>query len=394
MTLAELLRDHGYRTGGFSDNPFISRYFNYHRGFDEFVDYSHWMNQGGSLSNLNAVNRFLRQRIGPSIPEGHIYNLLKWGYDSLVKLVESKGKNVNSNDEAVVNRALEWIRTRNDAEEPYFAWIHLMDAHHPYGYFPEFRESLGVPADAGHVRMPSVEAGKEPPQSLIDAYDANLRSADANVGRLLDAVNEGTTVMLSADHGEEFGRHNRFHKESVYQSMAHVPLIVDGQRFDSGWNDARVSLIDLPATIANISIDRVPDRWDGRDLRERRVDDVVYLGFENNEGISGAVIRDCWKYIRRQESLTASPDHESLFDIIDDPHECDDRLPSEPAIHRELATLWDEFTEGVRRKRYTAERGVWDSSQNLSNTVNDSVPKQNIQDADKIDQRLENLGYK
>jgi len=265
-TVAELLSNQGYRTGGFSDNPFVSSYFNYNRGFDQLSDYAKWMNNESGIT-LHDLNRVVRQRIGTSIPKGRVYNLFKQSYDSLVKLLEGKGANVNSNDETVVDHALEWIKKSEKSDDPYFAWIHLMDAHHPYGYFPDHRQSLEIPSERNHIRMPSVEPGTAPSDQLVDAYDTNIRNADKHVGRLLEEIDNEPLTILTADHGEELGLHNRFHKQSVYHSMAHIPLIVDGPEFEAIESDAAVSLIDVAATIATTAGAEIPESWDGRDNR-------------------------------------------------------------------------------------------------------------------------------
>lgn len=390
-TIAEHLSDQGYQTGGFSDNPFVSKYFNYHRGFDEFADYARWMNDEASPTTLRNLNRFVRQRIGPAIPDGRIYDLLKSGYDSLVKFIESTGANANSNDEAVVDYALEWISAARESDDPYFAWIHLMDAHHPYGYFPEHRQALDISSE--HVRMPSVEPGTAPPDSIVDAYDTNVRNADKHVGRILEEADDDTTVILTADHGEELGHHNRFHKESVYQSIAHIPLIINDPDIETGEVETCVSLVDLPPTIAHLGGDESPDHWDGVDLRAKSANDV-FLGFENDEGVTSAVVRDRWKYICQSESIDEPPTEEHLFDIAADPEEQQDRIEFEPSIRNDLYESWEAFLGSIRHNRLEAERELWDSNKSLSKTVKDHEEAISEEDMEEIDQRLEDLGYK
>lgn len=393
-TIAEVLKDQGYQTGGFSDNPFVSRYFNYHRGFDKFADYTQWISDESKLTSLTHLNRLVRQQIGPAIPNGQIYNLLKSGYDSLIKLVESTGANANSNDRTVVNHALEWISDARETDQPYFAWIHLMDAHHPYGYFPEHRRSLGISSNTEHIRMPSVEPGTTPPSPIVDTYDTNVRNADMNVGRILEEIDDDTTVILTADHGEELGHHNRFHKESVYQSIAHIPLVVKDPQIESREVDVGVSLVDLPPTIAHIGGGEYPDHWDGSDLRERSGGDDIFLGFENEEGVSSAVVRDRWKYICKTSSLSHSPIEEHLFNITNDPEERRDKISSEPAIQDKLLESRNEFIDLIRQNRLRAERELWNSNKNLSKAVTEHDETASRETMEKIDQRLKHLGYK
>ena len=58
----------------------------------------------------------------------------------------------------------------------FFAWIHLMDAHTPYGHWKEHLPGLGVDTDIEHTINPGVEGrvttGEDPEDVVIDTYDA------------------------------------------------------------------------------------------------------------------------------------------------------------------------------------------------------------------------------
>jgi arylsulfatase A-like enzyme len=386
-TLAETLQTEGYRTGGFADNPFVSTYFNYDRGFEEFVDYT---DPGGNLSELN---QFIRQRIGPSLPKGRLYDLLRSGYDATVKFVEGQGANVNSNDRQVVEHAIDWIGDAVSRDEPYFAWVHLMDAHHPYGYFPDHRTELGIDSDQTHVRMPSVEPGTEPPQPIVDAYDANIRNADWHVGELLAAMDDHVTVILTADHGEELGLHNEFHDESVYQSIARIPLIVSIPRTDTETREWPVSLVDIPPTVTQIAGAEQPECWEGKNVLTVSKDRDIYIGFENDDGIQLAIVRGQWKYVRSQDTLEGEPTDEQLFNIQSDPREQKDYFRSECSTVQSLREQLDEFCRKIQEHRYEAERDVWSSEQDLTTQVSTEGGVSEA-DMDAIDDRLEHLGYK
>ncbi|RYZ58138.1 MAG: hypothetical protein EOP08_16605, partial [Proteobacteria bacterium] len=86
---------------------------------------------------------------------------------------------------------------------PLFLWVHLFDPHEPYVYHPEkpFGEGLNP--------------------SAMDAYDSEIAVADETLGRvveLFDAARPDNVLVVSADHGEEFGEHGgRYHGSSVYE---------------------------------------------------------------------------------------------------------------------------------------------------------------------------------
>lgn len=69
VTLAEHLSEQGYRTAGFVDNPFLTRYFNHHRGFSTFFDAKSWDEEmDASTDLLSQLNRFT-STVSEALPE-------------------------------------------------------------------------------------------------------------------------------------------------------------------------------------------------------------------------------------------------------------------------------------------------------------------------------------
>ncbi len=95
--------------------------------------------------------------------------------------------------------------------ERFFLWAHYYDPHDPY------RDVPGHPPADGSDRA---------------RYEANVRYLDEHLGRLFDGLKaeglwENTLVIVTADHGDEFLDHgHRFHGNTVYEEMTHVPLIL------------------------------------------------------------------------------------------------------------------------------------------------------------------------
>lgn len=93
---------------------------------------------------------------------------------------------------------------RHPSDRPFFAWAHYLDPHAPY-------EGKGWPRDR---------------------YLAEVAATGREVDRLLDGLSgrrilNQTLVVLTADHGEEFGEHaGAHHNLTLYQEILHVPLIV------------------------------------------------------------------------------------------------------------------------------------------------------------------------
>ena len=130
-----------------------------------------------------------------------------------------------------------------------FLWVHLFEPHEPYV------------AHAAHAFG----------ERDIDRYDGEIAFADAGIGRIVQAVRARrpeTVVLVTADHGEEFGEHRgRYHGTTVYEEQVRVPLIVAGAGVPAGRRvEAPVQTIDiLPTVLGALDIPR-PPRVQGHDL--------------------------------------------------------------------------------------------------------------------------------
>src|SRR5262245_29595300 len=139
--------------------------------------------------------------------------------------------------------------------KPFFAYLHFMDVHAPYGTHkgitaPRAADVGRSDADlnthimtaawekeeADRVRKWTLSATEN--ARLQQLYDGEVLYNDSVVAQLFRALERrgdlaNTLVIVTADHGEEFGEHGAFsHGASLYQSAIRVPLIVrlPGQR--------------------------------------------------------------------------------------------------------------------------------------------------------------------
>jgi hypothetical protein len=133
-----------------------------------------------------------------------------------------------------------------------FLWVHFFEPHEPYVVHPEHVFTGGPSPD-------------------VDAYDSEVAEADDGIGRvarLVRARRPGAAIVVTADHGEEFGEHGgRYHGTTVYDEQVRVPLVVVGPGVRAGQAVATVvQTIDLlPTALSALGIPR-PARLRGRDL--------------------------------------------------------------------------------------------------------------------------------
>jgi arylsulfatase A-like enzyme/Tfp pilus assembly protein PilF len=147
--------------------------------------------------------------------------------------------------DVVVNRALEWLRS-GDAR-PSFTWVHLWDAHAPYA----------------------------PPAPFEQSYDGEVAFVDAQVARLLSAVDRSNTiVVVTGDHGESLGENGELtHGLLLYQPTLHIPMLIATPEQKPRVVREPVSSVDLAPTIAAMAGIELPKR-DGRNLLEGGATDV------------------------------------------------------------------------------------------------------------------------
>ena len=106
----------------------------------------------------------------------------------------------------------------------------------------------------------------------VNAYDGGLAFLDRELGQLLADLErrgllDSMIVIITSDHGEEFGEHGLFdHGNSLYRQAMQVPLVVRyPARLPAGGRvGTPVSLRDLPATILDLAGIRGGPAFPGR----------------------------------------------------------------------------------------------------------------------------------
>lgn len=234
-TLAEVFRDHGYVTAGFVANLTNTTYENgLGRGFVRFEDYP------------ISVPMLIKSSW-----------LWRLGVDPLMAMEEPRRTLVSKTAEDINRDVLRWLRAPRS--RPFFVFINYFDAHAPY-VTPgrggrRFGADLPRPPQATLPNWTHAEI-----QIEVDAYDSAIAYLDHQLGVLLGELRRGgllesTLVVITSDHGEQFGEHGLFeHANSLYRPALHVPLvIVLPQVVPAALRIAQpVTLRDVTATIADL----------------------------------------------------------------------------------------------------------------------------------------------
>lgn len=273
-TLAEILHEHGFRTGAFVANAtYVTGILGFDRGFEVFAS----------------------------------------------RLPDSRAP-------GVVAAALAWL---GESRRPAFLFMNLLDPHEPYEPPPPFVTRFpGRSPALGTYLTDKVRAGEnvtpEMRSHFLSQYDGEIAFADEALGRFFAGLRDsgrydGALIIVTSDHGEFFGEHGLAgHGNATYEPMLHVPLIVKypGNRRAGERVERRVSTLGVFATIlAAVSIAK-PDGVPSVPVDEAHpvwLEEIDFFGFRVIVGYE-----DRWKIVR---SVKGQEERTRVWDLVADPEE-------------------------------------------------------------------------
>jgi choline-sulfatase len=229
-------------------------------------------------------------------------------YDDRVATATGSAFAQGTNERAgpsTTDAALAWLRKR-DAKRPFFAWVHYFDAHAPY-----------APPAPFAARFPEAP------------YDGEIAAVDAEVGRLLQAVDaagqrERTLVVVVADHGESLGQHGETtHGHFVYRSVMDVPLIVANPRLTpvpAVVDGGVVSTADVTPTVLDLLGAGDGRARDGVSLAAERPDRRRTVYMETLVPFLDFGWAPLFGFRRLEDSYVLAPRPE-YYDLVRDPRE-------------------------------------------------------------------------
>ncbi len=260
-TLAELLRDAGYTTLGFCNNPLLGVVDNgLDRGFEEFYNYSGFFPERPDIADTRArPSGRLMQRLGrllnrinapvqDALTKSDL--ILKIALHPRIIPLWQRHLNFRGNTKLSLRDMTGYLNTRRKRgrERPLFAFLNLMETHLPFGPPPRFihrfapyyrtnREARDFMREynQSHYRwmIPLTEPLTELQDRILnDMYAAEIAYEDHALRQLYAYLNDprvrdNTVVFIVSDHGEGMNHHNFVgHSLVAYDDLLHVPLLV------------------------------------------------------------------------------------------------------------------------------------------------------------------------
>lgn len=269
--------------------------------------------------------------------------------------------------------AKSWLA--EDDTAPWFLWVHLFDPHTPYDPPPSHQNHFqddGVNAQLSEERL--VE--DDPLKRLdLDLYDREVRFTDELAGELFDAVGNEAVIVVTADHGEGLHQHGIPGHGFVWNEQLRVPLILRAPGIEPRTIDAPCGLVDLAPTVLNLiqpaGAATYVAQLRGHDLLAGGENDWGMLAQSTvrkrkDEGIvEVAWITQRWKLIRRG-AKRSDADEVELYDLIADPLEQTNVAEQHPAEVKQLLAALDKELKKQRSRRGGRSReGTAEEIENL-----------------------------
>jgi uncharacterized sulfatase len=201
----------------------------------------------------------------------------------------AEGEDAEQTDGKVADEAIRLLEKHRD--KPFFIAAGFYRPHIPYiapkpyfDLYPIERVTLPLIPNGYRARVPAAALASTPEwpnfgttdmqaRECIRAYDACVTFVDAQVGRLLGAVDrlelrDNTIVVLWGDHGYHLGEHGLWRKNSLFEESVRAPLIVadPGMAIDSHECLQLVEFVDIFPTVAELAGLNPPENLEGVSL--------------------------------------------------------------------------------------------------------------------------------
>jgi len=300
-TLAEILKEHGYLTGGFTGDAGVNGIFGFNAGFDVYFD------------NTTPFS----------------------GFD----VSEPK--------------ALAWIQKNKDKK--IFLFLHGYDMHGQYepklGFDYRYVNFTykgiynGSPQQEAELRelgleFGSITLGSDDVRFWRAIYDEKINRADTQLNTFLKEYEKmglmnKTIFIITSDHGTELYEHKRLdHGFTLYDELIHVPLIIKLPNQEQGVTlPNQISSIDIMPTILELAgirgDEKIQTQMMGSSLvplmlgENMQVDAFSETNYRLYTYKRSVRTYDDWKYI-----YTIETGKEELYNLNTDPSETNNLITS------------------------------------------------------------------
>lgn len=210
--------------------------------------------------------------------ESQVFTLVPGQYGGTLSWMAADGTDEEQTDGIGAGMAIKLLDEFAASKQPFFLAVGFYRPHTPYvsprKYFELYpREKINVPqvppgyqstlpqpaVDTLGAKKVNINLPEETKREAMQAYYASISFMDAQVGRVLDALEksglaDNTIVLMTSDHGYHMGEHGHFQKQTLFENATHVPLIISvpGMRTAGQSTGSLVEMVDYYPTLAEL----------------------------------------------------------------------------------------------------------------------------------------------
>lgn len=285
---------------------------------------------------------------------------------NVMTIVKADGGDLEHSDGKTAQKAVELLKKYRDTS--FFLAVGFVRPHVPFvapaPYFEPYPyEQMVLPKkvagdwddipERGINYVTSVNGQMDIGQQkkALAAYYASVSYMDAQVGKVLDALEEeglaeNTIVVFTSDHGFHLDEHDFWMKVSLHEESARVPLIIKVPGKKPAVCTSFAELLDLYPTLAELAGIEASPHLQGKSLvptLDRPDFKVRDMAFSVSQGGRSFLLRnEDWAFIQYDEDGGAGME---LFDMKKDPQQYTN-LAEDP----DYAETVDFFRKKLKKK--------------------------------------------
>ncbi len=383
VTLPQYFKQHGYRSEGLGKIFHVG-----HGNHEDDASWSvpHWRANvvAYALPESRAPEGLTREEALFSNQGGNVANLPRGAAWEAADVPDNAYPDGALAEEAI--RRLQAAQTKPD--EPFFLAVGFVKPHLPFCAPKKYWDMYDpaafqlparntppdgapdfAPTSWGELRqyrdMPKEgPLAKEDALRLIHGYHAATSYMDAQVGRVLHALEEtglakNTIVVLWGDHGWHLGDHGQWCKHTNYEQAARIPLVVATPGAQAGAvSRALVESVDVYPTLCELAGLPAPQDLDGASfaatLRDSAasIKEAILHVYPRGERIGRAVRTARHRLVEwKKPNAPAEEAVLELYDYEADPQETQNLAAAQPEVVTQLRTLLAKFPEAKPQLR-------------------------------------------
>ncbi len=319
ITLAEVLKENGYKTHGVITHIFLKEKYGLGQGFDTY------------LEKIDSSDNNLFSITSPVVTA-----------EAIKIIEESRGK-------------------------PFFMFLHYFDPHYRY-IDHENKSSYSGPFLPDKNESKKAEIIKKNLFSENDldyfkeCYRSEIRFTDIYVEKVIEKLKqqnlyENTIIVIVSDHGEEFGERGTLgHGQSLFDEQTKIPFILKLPE-DLEKNAIirpNFSNIDISPTILDVAGIEIPDSFRGTSLLAEKGPETIFM--EVNEKKYDTLYNQCaivhkgWKLIRDFENNKFE-----LYDLSGDKPEKNDQFDSNKKMFFKMYKILKRYIRMIEDNKHISQ---------------------------------------